>query len=87
MSVYLDDLTAGTSLTVVDARPIENSSSFVTDPTVSVDPSQLTMGHTYNARVVTKRFPAGRRPPEHERLLPQLQSHRDRRTSPSSTLP
>jgi LPXTG-motif cell wall-anchored protein len=53
MSVYLDDLTAGTSLTVVNGRPIADSSAFVTDPTVSVDPTQLTMGHTYNARVVT----------------------------------
>jgi hypothetical protein len=54
MSVYLDDLTDGTSLTVVNERPIADSSAFATDPTVSVDPNQLTMGHTYNARVVTK---------------------------------
>ena len=53
MSVYLDDLTAGTSLTVVNERPITNSPAWATDPTVSVDPNQLTMGHTYNARVVT----------------------------------
>ena len=54
MSVYLDDLTDGTSLTVVNERPIANSSAFATDPTVSVNPNQLTMGHTYNARVVTR---------------------------------
>jgi hypothetical protein len=53
MSVYLDDLTAGTSLTVVNARPITPVANFTTDPTVSVDPNQLTLGHTYNARVVT----------------------------------
>ncbi len=54
MSVYLDDLTDGSSLTIVNERAIANSSAFATDPTVSVDPSQLTMGHTYNARVVTR---------------------------------
>ena len=54
MSVYLDDLTDGTSLTIVNERAIANSPTFATDPSVSVDPNQLTMGHTYNARVVTR---------------------------------
>ena len=46
MSVYADDVDAGTSLTLVDRRPITNSATVPTDPAVSVDPSQLTMGHT-----------------------------------------
>jgi hypothetical protein len=59
-SVFLDDLTAGTSLTVVNQRPITNQEHFATDPTVSVDPSQLTIGHKYSARVVTRvSFPVG----------------------------
>ncbi len=60
MSVFLDDLDAGTSLKIVDQRPIANQDDWATDPTVSVDPSQLTMGHKYSARVVTRvSFPVG----------------------------
>jgi RTX calcium-binding nonapeptide repeat (4 copies)/Thrombospondin type 3 repeat len=63
MSVFLDDLDAGTSLTVVDQRPIANQEPFATDPTVSVDPSQMTIGHKYSARVVTRvSFPVGALP-------------------------
>ncbi len=60
MSVFLDDLDAGTSLMVVNQQPIANQASWATDPTVSVDPSQLTIGHKYSARVVTRvSFPVG----------------------------
>lgn len=60
MSVFVDDLTAGTTLSIVDQRPIADSANFATDPTVSIDPSQLTMGHLYSARVVTRvTFPVG----------------------------
>jgi hypothetical protein len=60
MSVFLDDLDASTSFTLVNQRPIVEQEDFATDPTVSLDPSQLTIGHKYSARVVTRfSFPVG----------------------------
>jgi hypothetical protein len=62
-SVFLDDLDAGTSLRLVDQRPIVEQEHFATDPVVSVDPSQLTIGDRYSARVVTRfSFPVGDMP-------------------------
>jgi hypothetical protein len=63
MSVFLDDLNASTSFTLVNQRPIVQQDEFATDPVVSVDPSELTIGHKYSARVVTRfTFPVGETP-------------------------
>jgi hypothetical protein len=60
MSVFLDDLTDGTSLNLVNARPILPAANLSTDPAVTVEPSQLTFGHRYRPRVVTRvSFPVG----------------------------
>ena len=54
MSVFLDDLDTGTSLSLVNARPVTVSSGFATDPVIDVDPRELKIGHTYAARVATR---------------------------------
>jgi hypothetical protein len=52
-SVFLDNVTAGTSLPLVDQAPITNLPNWTSIPAVSVDPSQLMIGSQYRIRIVT----------------------------------
>jgi thrombospondin type 3 repeat protein len=49
--VTLDDVTAGTSLTVLSPTPLTNAPAWTTIPSIPVDPAQLTMGDTYRIHI------------------------------------
>jgi Thrombospondin type 3 repeat len=54
-SFVLDDLTTGTSLSVVDQAPANsNTNGTLTIPAVSIDPSQLTIGNSYQMRIISR---------------------------------
>ncbi|MFL5907759.1 MAG: thrombospondin type 3 repeat-containing protein [Solirubrobacterales bacterium] len=53
-SVFLDNVTTGISLTVVDHAPIFNQPDWASIAAVSVSPNQLTIGNTYRLRIVTR---------------------------------
>jgi Ca2+-binding RTX toxin-like protein len=52
-SVFLDNETAGTSLTVADEVEITNAGSWTSVPALSVNPAQLTIGDEYRIRILT----------------------------------
>jgi Thrombospondin type 3 repeat len=52
-SVVLNDVTAGTSLNVVNAAPLTNAANWTSIAAVPVTPGQLTIGHTYRIKIVT----------------------------------
>jgi Thrombospondin type 3 repeat/RTX calcium-binding nonapeptide repeat (4 copies) len=59
-SVYLDNVTAGTSVTVVDHVDVPNLNEWTSIAAVSVAPGQLTIGNEYRIRIVTElNVPAG----------------------------
>ena len=51
--VFLDDVTAGGALTLVDRRELVTAPEWTTIPSVAVDPGQLTLGHRYRIRIRT----------------------------------
>jgi Thrombospondin type 3 repeat/RTX calcium-binding nonapeptide repeat (4 copies) len=54
-SVYLDRIgNGGGSVTVVDQVDVANFNQWTSIASVAVDPSQLTIGHTYRIRIVTE---------------------------------
>ena len=53
-SVFLDDVTAATSLAIVDRVDIANFSEWTSIAAVSVAPGQLTIGNDYRIRIVTE---------------------------------
>ena len=52
-SVALVDTTTSTQLTLIDQVPVTDA-SWASYPTVNVDPTQLTIGHTYIIRITTE---------------------------------
>jgi Thrombospondin type 3 repeat/RTX calcium-binding nonapeptide repeat (4 copies) len=54
VSVYLDNVTKGTSLEIVDHNPIPNVDSWTSLAAVDVSPAQLEIGDTYTIRIVTE---------------------------------
>ena len=52
-TVELDNVSAGTSLTLVDGRDIANNNQWTSLPSVTVDPGQLTVGSTYRIQIHT----------------------------------
>jgi hypothetical protein len=51
--VTLDDVTAGTSLTVLSPTDLTNAPAWTTIPSINVDPNQLTIGDVYRIHIRT----------------------------------
>ena len=58
--VQADNLTKGTSLTIIDTTPIPDSAPWTAIPTVNINPNQLVRGDSYRFRIVTRfSYPVG----------------------------
>lgn len=53
-SVFIDRVATGTSITVIDDAELTDQPTWTRIPTVSVDPSALTLGQNYRIRIVTE---------------------------------
>ena len=53
-SVFLDNVTKATALTVIDHAAISNQLDWTSVPAVSITPNQVTIGDTYRLRIVTR---------------------------------
>jgi hypothetical protein len=53
-SVFLRDVTASSSLTIIDQAPINNMSGWAAVPSVTVSPAQLVVGHSYQVEIQTR---------------------------------
>lgn len=58
--VVIDNLTKGTSLTIIDTTQVAESGAWTAIPTVNVNPNQLTRTDTYRFRIITRfAYPVG----------------------------
>ena len=78
-SLELVDVTAGRSLRLVDESSLRPETSWTDAPLVTLRPSQLTIGHQYRLRVITRFIYGAEVIPGRHRRLRRRRADRDPR--------